>query len=55
MAKFYVDFDIDDIMQSIEEELGQAIQEDVESETADMFKRLPSNVLYECSILKFNQ
>lgn len=43
MAKFYVDFDIDDIMQSIEEELGEAIQEDVESETEDMFKRLPSN------------
>ena len=42
MAKFSFDFDIDGIMQSIEEELIDAIREE-ESEANCMFQKLPSN------------
>ena len=43
MAKFSFDFDIDGIMQSIEEECIDAIQEETESEADCMFYKLPSN------------
>lgn len=43
MAKFSFDFDIDGIMQSIEEELIDAIREEAESEADCMFQKLPSN------------
>lgn len=43
MAKFSFDFDVDGIMQSIEEELIDTIREEVESEADCMFQKLPSN------------
>ena len=43
MARFSFDFDIDGIMQSIEDELAEIIQSELESEEDDMFQKLPSN------------
>lgn len=43
MARFSFDFDIDGIMQSIEDELAEIIQSKLESEEDDMFQKLPSN------------
>lgn len=43
MAKFSFDFDVDGIMQSIEEELIDTIREEAESEADCMFQKLPSN------------
>lgn len=43
MAKFSFDFDIDCIIQSMEDELAEVIQEKLESEADYMFQKLSSN------------
>lgn len=43
MAKFSFDFDVDGIIQSIEDELSEIIQSELESEENYMFQKLPSN------------
>lgn len=43
MAKFSCDFDVDGIMQSIEDEIFEIVQSELESEENDMFQKLPSN------------
>lgn len=43
MARFSFDFDVDDIMQSIEDELAEIIQSELGSEEDYMFQKLPSN------------
>lgn len=43
MAKFSFDFDVDDVMKSIEDELSEIIQSEIESEEGYMFQKLPCN------------
>lgn len=43
MAKFSFEFDVDDIIQSIEDDLSEIIQSELESEENYMFQKLPSN------------
>lgn len=43
MAKFSFDFDLDGIMQSIEDRIIEAMQESTEGEVEYMFQKLPSN------------
>ena len=44
MARFSFDFDVDDIMQSIEDELAEIIQSELGSEEDYMFQKLPSKI-----------